>query len=258
MPKKFLKIAALAVFLTMALYALILVPAYEIIACDIMLMDTLLFDIVDLVMQWVEVLALVLICAFLTVGVYRTGNANACRTLYFLLGGALLFKYIGAILALSVVHGAFDATLSYGSYAISLLLELIPAALTVYLTHRYTVAIRHEDAAKKKAAATLGLHFTPTASQLPFAHLFDRTNPVQKVAYISLGVLTAIRLLAFAASEIAFSMLGFAYQLSDLPVSLLYCFLLILLPCFIGYILYYYTVRWACNHYTQGAVSDEN
>ncbi|MBQ9802769.1 MAG: hypothetical protein IJW51_06850 [Clostridia bacterium] len=249
MPKKFLKTAAITVFLAMALYALILVPAYEIIACDIMLMDTLLFDAVDLVMQWVEIFALVLICAFLAVGVHRAGHAKACRTLYVLLGGALVFKYVGAILALSVVHGAFDTTLSYGSYAVSLLLELIPAALTVYLTHRYTTATRRENAAKEKAAATLGVPFTPAASPIPFARLFDRTNPLQKAAYIVLGVLTGIRFLAFVASEIAFSMMGFAYQLSDLPVTLIYCLLLVLLPAFIGYILYFYTVRLADKHY---------
>ena len=64
MSKPFLKIAALLVFPVMILYALVLVPSFEIIASDIMLMNTLLLDAVDLLMQWAEIFALILIMAF--------------------------------------------------------------------------------------------------------------------------------------------------------------------------------------------------
>ena len=93
MPKSFLKAVAILVFATMALYALVLVPLFEIIACDIMLMDTLLFDAIDLLIQWTEIFALILVLAFLLIGVEKAGNANDCRSLFLLLGGALLFKY---------------------------------------------------------------------------------------------------------------------------------------------------------------------
>ena len=129
MPKSFLKTAALFVFPVVILYALILVPAFEIIACDIMLMDTLLFDTVDLLMQWAEIFALALILSFLLVGVARATSLGDCRNLFYLLGGALLFKYLGAILALSVVHGSFDVTSDYGSYVLALALELLPCVL---------------------------------------------------------------------------------------------------------------------------------
>ena len=249
MPKQFLKTAALFVFPVTILYALILVPAFEIIACDIMLMNTLLFDVVDLLMQWVEIFALALILAFLLMGVARATSLSDCRTLFYLLGGALVFKYVGAILALSVVHGSFDVTSDYGSYAISLFLELLPCALLVWLTHRHQAADAAQKKALNRAAKTLGETLPKEKSLLPFAALFDRTNPLQRIAYIALGVLTAIRALAFIASEIAYTMLGYIPSASDLPVMLLYFLLLVLIPCFIGYLLLYGAVKFTAKRF---------
>ena len=245
MPKSFLKAVAIFVFAVMALYALVLVPLYEIIACDIMLMDTLLFDAIDLFMQWTEIFALSLILAVLLIGVYQTGDAKKCRALFTLLGGALVFKYVGAVLSLSVVHGAFDITLDYGAYLVSLALELLPCALLVFLTHKYVTSRKAKEKEMARAAAILGESVAPTASLLPFAKMFDRSNPLQKIAYICLGVLTAIRALAYIAAELAYTMLGFTYHISDLPITLLYLFLLVLLPSFIGYLILFATVRFA-------------
>lgn len=245
MPKSFLKAVAIFVFAVMALYALVLVPLYEIVACDIMLMDTLLFDAIDLLMQWTEIFALTLILAVLLIGVYQTGDVKECRTLFALLGGALVFKYVGAVLSLSVVHGAFDITLNYGAYLVALLLELIPCALLIFLTHKYVTNQSTKEKERARAATILGKHVAPAAPLLPFAKMFDRSNPLQKVAYICLGVLTAIRAIAYIASELAYTMLGFTYHLSDLPITLLYLFLLVLLPCFIGYLILFAVVKFA-------------
>lgn len=245
MQKSFLKAAALTLFPIMALYSLVLVPSFEVIACDIMLMNTLLLDTVDLLMQWVEILALVLILSFLLVGVARAKALTDCHNLFLLLGGALLFKYIGAILALSVVHGAFDATLDYGSYIVSLLLELVPCFILTWLVRRRVEADATQKKAVTRAAAVLGEPLPEKAENLPFTALFDRKNPLQRITYIVLGILTAIRAAAFIASEIAYTMLGFAFRASDLPIMLLYFFLLVLLPSFIGYLLLFVTVKFA-------------
>jgi len=243
MPKPFLKTTAILILPIMALYALVLVPAFEIISCDIMLMNTLWFDAVDLLLQWTEILALVFILAALLVGIARSRDLAACRPLFLLSGGALLLKYVGAILALSVVHGSFDATLNYGSYLISLLLELLPCVLLVFLAYRHVTvgAARKKELAR--AAAVLGEDLPTESGKLPFKALFDRGNPLQRIVYIALGTLTALRTLAYLATEIAYSMLGFSYHVSDLPITLLYLFLLVLLPSFIGYLLCFATVK---------------
>lgn len=243
MPKSFLKAAAIVVFFTMALYALVLVPLFEIVACDIMLMGTLLFDAMDLLMQWTEIFALILVLAFLLIGVWMVGNAKDCRSLFMLLGGALLFKYVGAVLALSVVHGALDITLNYGSYIVSLLLEFIPCALLVFLMHKYVVTQAKLKKERDHAALVLGQEPEGEPLLLPFTKLFDRKNPLQEIVYITLGVVTGIRALSYIASEFAYSMLGFTYHLSDLPVTLVYLLLLVLLPCFIGYLILFATVK---------------
>lgn len=245
MTKSFLKTATIVVFAVMALYALVLVPLYEIVACDIMLMDTLVFDAVDLLLQWTEIFALILVLAFLLVGVWKVGNAPDCRKLFALLGGALLFKYVGAVLALSIVHGSLDITLDYGGYIVSILLELLPCALLVFLTHRHLTTQAQFKKEKDRAAMILGQEPESELPALPFTKLFDRENPLQKFVYITLGVVTGIRALSYIASEIAYSMLGFAYHLSDLPITLLYLFLLVLLPSFIGYLILFATVKFA-------------
>ncbi len=244
MPKPFLKAAAIFVLPVILLYALVLVPAFEIIACDIMLMDTLLFDAVDLLMQWTEIFALVLILSFLLVGIAHAERLEECRTLFLLLGGALLFKYVGAVLALSVVHGSFDVTLDYSGYIVSLVLELLPCLLLVLLVRRHVCEATRREKELARAAAVLGEEIPERDTALPFTALFCRQNPLQRIVYIVLGVLTAIRALAFLASEIAYAMLGFTYHLSDLPITLLYLLLLVLLPCFIGYLLLYATVKF--------------
>ncbi|MBR2464000.1 MAG: hypothetical protein IKB41_01010 [Clostridia bacterium] len=244
MTKSFLKAASIVAFSIMALYALVLVPIYEIVSCDIMLMDTLLFDAIDLFMQWTEIFALILVLAFLLIGVEKAGNANDCRSLFLLLGGAFLFKYVGAVLALSVVHGSLDVTLNYGSYIISLLLELIPCALLIFLTHKYVVTQAKLKKEREHAALILGQEPKSEPMPLPFTKFFDRENPLQKIVYIIIGMIAGIRALSFIASEIAYSMLGFTYHISDLPITLLYLFLLVLLPCFIGYFILYATVKF--------------
>ncbi len=245
MTKSFLKAASIVAFSIMALYALVLVPIYEIVSCDIMLMDTLLFDAIDLFMQWTEIFALILVLAFLLIGVEKAGNANDCRSLFLLLGGAFLFKYVGAVLALSVVHGSFDITLNYGSYIVSLLLELIPCALLVFLTHKHVVTQGELRKEQERAALILGKELESAPALLPFTKLFDRENPLQKIVYITLGLVIGIRALSHIASEIAYSLLGFTYHISDLPITLLYLFLLVLIPCFIGYLILFATVKFA-------------
>ena len=148
------------------------------------------------------------------------------------------------MLALSVVHGSFDITLNYGGYVVSLLLELAPCALLVFLTHKHMVTQGEHRKEKERAALILGKDPESESPLLPFTKLFDLENPLQKIVYITLGLIIGIRTLSHIASEIAYSMLGFTYHISDLPITLLYLFLLVLLPCFIGYFILYATVKF--------------
>ncbi|MBQ4273489.1 MAG: ATP-binding cassette domain-containing protein, partial [Clostridia bacterium] len=182
MPRSFLKTSALLIYPLMAIYALLLVPAYEIIAFDVTLASTLLFDAVDILMGWVEIAALALMLPFLITAVYRAGSAKACRALYLLLGGAFMLKYVGAIFALSIVHGALDATLNYGSYLLSLVLELLPLALTVLLVHRYTVNESLTLAARRKALEKMELIEKPVLPPPPPRFVFTYAEkPYEKV-----------------------------------------------------------------------------
>ena len=71
MPKKFVKFSAIVIFLAMAVYALLFVPLYSLMATNVNLERSILFDIVDVLMQWSEILSLALILTVLLVGGYR-------------------------------------------------------------------------------------------------------------------------------------------------------------------------------------------
>ena len=244
MTRSFLKKSALLVYPIMAVYALLIVPIFKIIATDVTLANTLWLDGVDLLMVITEAAAPSIMVALLVAGVYRTGSARFCRALYYLLGGALLLKYVGSIVALVVVHGgALDATFNFGSYAVSLLLDVLPLALATFLTHRYVTTANENQAIRKKAMERLGNAPEEMPDHLPFKKLFDPQNPLQYIAIIALTLIFAIRLLSYIMNEVAYIILGFAFQASDIPVTLLYAFLTVLLPSFIGYLLCFMTTK---------------
>lgn len=243
MSKPFLRGAAITIFGIYALYALVLAPVYEIIASNITLMGTLWFDLVDLLLQWTEILGGAVMMAFILVGIHRTGSAKKAKPLLYLAGGALLFKYVATIIAISIVYGSFDATMDFGSYILSLLLEAAPCALLAFLTHRLVAADRIRRRELANAAFALGQEQAAPTPLLPFSKLFAKDAPLQRVLYICIGVLCALRALSFILSEIAFSLIGYGFTAADIPVILLYFFLLVLLPCFLAYLLAYLVIR---------------
>ena len=242
MPKSLLKRTAILVFSIYALYSFVLVSLYHYLAADIVLMDTLWLDAADLLMQWVEVFGISVIFALLISAVYHYG-VKPCRNLYLLLFGALAFKYIAAIVSLSVVYGSLDLTYDYSSYLISLLIEVGLAALMVALCHKHATAHFSRNRATLNAAKTLGVDTDTEAPLLPFQMLFDRKNLIQRAVMIGMGIFAALRLAAFIISDIAFSMAGVTFTAADIPVMLVYWVLQIFLPCFLGYLLIIFCVR---------------
>ena len=190
-----------------------------------------------------EILGGAVMMAFLLVGVYRAGSAVAAKPLLYLAGGALLFKYVATIIAISVVYGSFDATMDFGSYILSLLLEAAPCVLLVFLAHRLVVADRAHRRELANAAAALGQEQALPPQLLPFSRVFGKDAPLQRVLYICIGVLCGLRALSFILSEIAFSLIGYGFTAADIPVILLYFSLLVLLPCVLGYLLAYLVIR---------------
>ena len=238
MPKSFLKISTLITAVVYLLYAAILVPLYEYIICDVALLGTFFVDVVDFFMHWTEFLGATFMIIFCALAVYHSKTLVDARAVFIAQGVVLVSKYIISIIAFSILHDSFiDFTLNFDSYFGALFIEAAVITLATYFVWRFTSKQNEQNRQKQNAAKALGIEIVPPTPLLPFAHLFAKGNPLQKALRLGVGIFTGARLLAFVLGDIAFSKMGFAFKLSDLPITVLYVFLLVLIPGFLSYLL---------------------
>ena len=236
MQKSVFKPFAILLFAVLAVYSCVLVPAYQVIASDLVLMDTLWFDLVDLLLQWMEIVGCGVLFAFAVFFACHQESADS-KAVFLCIGGALLFKYIAAIIAISIVFGTFDFTYNYSGYIVAFLIEAGLSLLLFYLCRRHVIRTNAQNRAAQNAANTLGITVEPVIPPLPFRGFFDKQNPVGRLVMLVMGIYTALRLLTFVISDIAFSVAGVLFTAADIPVMLLYWLILILIPCFLTYLL---------------------
>ena len=231
-----LRLPALVVFGIYAIYSCALAPLYRFLSTDIILSDTVWWDVVDFLFNLFEVLGVAACFGFLIHGIYRYGTKK-CRPLYILIGGALLFKYIASIIAISIVGGSLDLTADFTSYIVSFVIEVAELLLVILLSQRRITVLQNENQRMKAAAATLEQDFTPRGEFFPLRKLFCRNNPLQMTALFGMVAVTALRLISYVIGEIAFSLVGYGFSAKDIPIVALYALLLVFIPGFIGYLL---------------------
>ena len=238
MPKSALRLPALLLFGIYAIYSCILAPLNKVLISDAVLFETVLWDLCDVFFNLFEVLGIAVAFGLLIYSIFRYGTKKSIP-LYILVGGALLFKYVASIIALSIVQGSLDLTANYSSHVLSFFIELAVLAFVVILAHHLVLALQEKNDTLKKAAQTLGQPFTPEGETIPFnKKLFSRKNPLLRSAFWGMIAVGVIRLLAFVIDEVSYhSFFGTAYSAADVLVSLLYCVTHVLLPVFLGYLL---------------------
>ncbi|MBE6629792.1 MAG: hypothetical protein E7624_02960 [Ruminococcaceae bacterium] len=223
----------LLIFLILALHGLLLAPLYQYLITDIVLQDTLWLDLVDLLFQHVETIGNVILLTFLIFAVYRYRLRRA-KPLFFIGGGAILFKYFATILAISIEYGSLDLTGGLTPYLFAFLLELGIAALVVFLAHRAIPPVQDDYLARYNAAKTLQKPFAESDPCYPFKKVFSWKNPIQRTMMLSILVIVLWRLAAALVSEFTY---GVMLKPGDVPVILFYWLILIFLPAFYSYFL---------------------
>ena len=231
-----LKIPAIVLFLFYALYGFLLIPLLQSVMMDAVLTDTLWYDLLDLLQHWLEIFGIALTFAFLLHALHRH-TLRECVPLLLLSYGAVIFKYLSSFLSLSFVSGSIDLTMDYSLYLVSFLVEAIEILALALHASRAMRDHRERTLALEKASRTLGAAPAAAAPLLPFPSFFDRSNPLLRSLMTSMASVTVIHCIIEIVSEIAYTMMGAPYHLSDLPITLLYCLLLILIPCFLGYLI---------------------
>ena len=72
MSKSAFRFFMILLFAALALYSCVLVPVYQIFASDLVLMDTIWFDIVDLLLQWTEIFGTAVLFSFAVFAAFLT------------------------------------------------------------------------------------------------------------------------------------------------------------------------------------------
>ena len=236
MDKKSLRFPALVLFGIYAVYGAVLIPFYQIISADLVLMDTLWWDLVDFACQLFEILGIGAAIGFLVQGIYRH-TYKKCVPLYLLLGGALLFKYVASIVAVSVVMGYLDLTADFISLLVSFLIEAAELVLTAWLGHKLITTLCEKNRIRQNAARALDQAFISEGEFLPFRRLFSRVNALQRTVFWSMIAVLLLRLASHIIGEIAYGLMGFGFSITDIPVLLLSWLILVIIPCFLAYLL---------------------
>lgn len=232
MNKNALRLPCIILFSLLALYSCVLIPLYQFLITDAVWMNSILLDIVDLLCQHTETLGSVALVTFVLFGVYRYRLSGAKQILLITLG-ALCFKYVAAVIAVSIEFGSLDLTGGLTGFLVAFLIELSILSLVVFLAHRFVTAYQNEQKAKKAASAALDRPFEEKPLY-PFQKLFSLQNLLQRIIFIGILTITLWRLAAAVMSEFAY---GVLLRPGDIPVILFYWFILILLPAFYSYFL---------------------
>jgi hypothetical protein len=232
MNKNALRLPCIVLFSLLVLYSCVLIPLYQFLITDAVWMNSILLDIVDLLCQHVETLGSVALLTLVLFGIYRYRLHGAKQILLIALG-ALCFKYIAAVIAVSIEFGSIDLTGGLTGFLVAFLIELSILALTAYLAHKLVTSLQVEQEAKKAAAVALDRPFEEK-TLYPFQKCFSLKNPLQRILFIGILTVALWRLAAAVISEFAY---GVLLQPGDVPVILFYWFILILLPAFYSYFL---------------------
>ena len=128
------------------------------------------------------------------------------RSVFLLALFAIPFKYALKMIVSPFVDGipSIDVLiLDIYSIGVSCIFEMLQIAVVILIMHRTTSLYREKRVTVLKAAERLAINDEPeTISLLPFKKLFDMKNPLQLGALVSTVVLTIMRILNLAISDI--------------------------------------------------------
>ena len=232
MSKNALRIPAILIFLIVALYSCVLIPLYQYLITDIVLMDTIWLDIVDLLCQHIEIIGSVALISFAVFGIFRY-QLNGSKNVLLLTLSALVFKYVAAMIAVSIEFGSVDLTGGLSGYLVAFLIELAMLALAVFLAQRLITPKQIDYESKKTAAAQLGRPFEQEPIY-PASKLSSLKNPIQRIFFIGILYIVLWRLAAAIISEFTY---GVMLKPGDIPVILIYWVILIFIPAILSYFL---------------------
>ena len=201
---------------------------YSYLGTDVVLQATLWFDAADLLVRYAEMLGSAMLLAFLAYFVYRHGFAGA-KPMILLSLGALLYKYVAVIVAISVSVGALDLTGGLLLYAYSAILEIALGALALVLSCK----LISPAVAKREAWKTRNAQHDEKEALFPPKGLFNLANPINATLFWSVLTLTALHALTF----VLYFTTGAPMFLSDVPWLLLYLVLFAIIPFFLAYLL---------------------
>lgn len=241
MPKKTLQFPALVLFGIFAIYGFMLYPLLVKVSNDMVLSGTPLYEIVNILYHLIQWLGVGAAFGFVIHSIYRFSTKKSI-SLFVLIGGAFLFKYVAYVISYSIMNGSLNVTSRamdlYRSLLFTYLGDCLFVALAALLTHIWTTRLRQENRAKEASCKRLGLSFEPVASTLPFSlkRPFSRRNPLLRAAFWGTLAYAVLQALSFLVGEILYG-LSKSYYFADFFLSLYDFFTRILIPTALCYLI---------------------
>ena len=203
---------------------------YSYLGTDVVLQATLWFDAADLLVRYAEILGSAMLLTFLAYFVYRHGFVGA-KPIILLSLGALLYKYVAVIVAVSVSVGALDLTGGLLLYAYSAMVEIALGVLNIVLSCKLiTPAVAHREA-QKEAMKLLNAQHDEKEALFPPKGLFRLANPINATLFWSVLALSAMHAFTF----VLYFTTGAPMFWSDVAWLLLYLVLFAVIPFFLAY-----------------------
>ena len=200
--KRLFNIILFVVYPAYLLHSCVVSPLYTVFDSNV---ETELLSLVFYALyNFIDIAVIFLSCAVIIYGIYRLSLKEIKKAYAFVLV-APVFKYVLKLIVSPIVDGIVDLEqilMDLYSIGVSCVLEILQLWIIIYVARAYIEKHKSVQSVIAKASSRMG-EAKPDASAVPFKKIFDIKNPLQRGAFTSALIVTAVRILMLAIHDIS-------------------------------------------------------
>lgn len=202
--KRLFRIILFIAFPAYIIHSCVTSPLYTVFASDVALQSySLIFDVLN---DLIDLFVFFLGYATVIYGIYRLSLKKIKTTFYFAML-APVFKYLLKLAVSPIVDGILDFNdllIGLYSFGISGVLEITQFLAVIFASKAYIDRHKKMEEIVSKASKTVGsADGAPDLSVLPFKKIFNLKNPLQRSAFISSVIVSAVRIVMLLINDIS-------------------------------------------------------
>ena len=180
-----------------ALLVLLLSPIYIRVSADIVLRETLLADVIYLLIQLFEILAFA-VAASLIIHTAISKDAKSAWGLFGIYCLATVIRRVITLIISLITFGYLDELEIFSTWVYTLF-DAVQLAIITVIVINVAATYTKQKAAKQKAAIRLG---DLLDNDIDFSKVFSRTNPYTKSAFAASAVISATKICSRAIFDV--------------------------------------------------------